>query len=100
MKTFGRLARPRASVRQFGDATGTDMRLFFYWPFEHAEDLALQERCVQLFTNLGDANYLKHAIAHRDIIGRFGRFPHRNAILGRRSTAEELQFLADGGFAG
>jgi uncharacterized protein (DUF924 family) len=69
-------------------------------PFDHAEDLALQDRCVQLFTNLGDANYLNFAILHRDIIARFGRFPHRNAILGRRSTPEELQFLAEGGFRG
>ncbi|MEZ5956611.1 MAG: DUF924 family protein [Hyphomonadaceae bacterium] len=90
----------RAIERQFDTATDTDMRLFFYMPFEHAEDLALQERCVHLFTNLGDANYLKYAILHRDIIARFGRFPHRNAILGRKSTPEELQFLADGGFAG
>lgn len=90
----------RAIENQFDAATDTDMRFFFYMPFEHAEDLALQDRCVQLFTNLGDANYLKFAILHRDIIARFGRFPHRNAILGRKSTPEELQFLADGGFAG
>lgn len=90
----------RAIERQFDAATDTDMRMFFYMPFEHAEDLALQDRCVTLFTNLGDANNLKYAILHRDIIARFGRFPHRNAILGRKSTAEELQFLADGGFAG
>jgi uncharacterized protein (DUF924 family) len=53
-----------------------------------------------LFTNLGDADYLKYAILHRDVIARFGRFPHRNAILGRKSTAEELAFLAEGGFSG
>jgi uncharacterized protein (DUF924 family) len=93
-------AAARAIERQFDAATDSDLRFLFYMPFEHAEDLALQERCVQLFTNLGDANYLKHAIVHRDIIARFGHFPHRNAILGRKSTAEELQFLADGGFAG
>ena len=55
---------------------------------------------MTLFTNLGDANYLKFAALHRDIIARFGRFPHRNAILGRKSTPEELAFLAEGGFAG
>lgn len=90
----------RALDRGFDAATDSALRLFFYLPFEHAEDLAMQERCVTLFTNLGDAEYLKFAILHRDIIARFGRFPHRNAILGRKSTVEELQFLADGGFAG
>jgi uncharacterized protein (DUF924 family) len=69
-------------------------------PLEHAEDLALQQRCVTLFTNLGEPEYLKYAILHRDIIARFKRFPHRNAVLGRKSTPEELAFLADGGFAG
>lgn len=90
----------RALARQFDAATDTDLRFFFYMPLEHAEDLSLQERCVTLFTNLGDANYLKFAVLHRDIIARFGRFPHRNAILGRKSTTEELAFLAEGGFAG
>ena len=90
----------RALDRGFDAATDSTLRLFFYMPFEHAENLALQERCVTLFTNLGDAEYLKFAILHRDIIARFGRFPHRNVALGRKSTAEELQFLADGGFAG
>lgn len=90
----------RALDKQFDAATDTDLRFFFYMPLEHAEDLALQERCVTLFTNLGDANYLKFAALHRDIIAKFGRFPHRNSILGRKSTAEELAFLAEGGFAG
>jgi len=90
----------RALDRGFDGATDSALRFFFYMPFEHAEDLAMQERCVTLFTNLGDAEYLKFAILHRDIIARFGRFPHRNVILGRKSTVEELQFLADGGFAG
>lgn len=90
----------RALDKRFDAATDTDMRFFFYMPLEHAEDLALQERCMTLFTNLGDANYLKFAALHRDIIAKFGRFPHRNVILGRKSTAEELAFLAEGGFAG
>ncbi|MGE0742826.1 MAG: DUF924 family protein [Hyphomonadaceae bacterium] len=90
----------RAIERQFDAATDSALRFFFYMPFEHAEDAALQERCITLFTNLGDAEYLRYAALHRDIIARFGRFPHRNAILGRKSTAEELQFLAEGGFAG
>jgi uncharacterized protein (DUF924 family) len=76
-----------------------DLRVFVYLPFEHAEDPALQERCVALCTPLRE-DYLRFAILHRDIIARFGRFPHRNALLGRESTADELAFLADGGFAG
>lgn len=93
-------AAARAIERGFDAATDSALRCFFYMPFEHAEDLALQERSVQLFTNLGDAEYLKYAILHRDIIAKFGRFPHRNAILGRKSSAAELAFLAEGGFAG
>lgn len=77
----------------------TDLRLFFYLPFSHAEDLADQERAVLLQTPLGP-EILQHAEGHRAIIQRFGRFPHRNAILGRTGTAEELAFLAEGGFAG
>lgn len=68
-------------------------RMFFYMPLMHAEDLPLQERAVDLFTALGNANATKFAIAHRDIVQRFGRFPHRNAVLGRTSTPEELAFL-------
>lgn len=90
----------RAIANGFDAATDSDLRVFFYLPFEHAEDLALQERCVTLITALGDPDFTKYAILHRDIIARFGRFPHRNAILGRASRAEELAFLAEGGFAG
>jgi len=90
----------RALDRQFDAATDTDLRFFFYMPLEHAEDLPLQDRCVTLFTNLGNPEYLRFAVLHRDIIARFGRFPHRNGVLGRKSTPEELAFLAEGGFAG
>lgn len=76
------------------------LRLFFYLPFEHSEDLADQDRSVRLFAATGDANDLRFAEGHRDIIRRFGRFPHRNAALGRASTAEEATFLASGGFSG
>lgn len=68
-------------------------RLFLYLPFEHSEDLADQERSVALFTALGNAEWLDYAKRHRDIIARFGRFPHRNAVLGRPNTAEETAFL-------
>lgn len=90
----------RAIDRGFDTATDSALRLFFYLPFEHAEDLALQERGVVLTEAMGDADYLKYAILHRDIIARFGRFPHRNPALGRKSTPEELAFLAESGFAG
>jgi uncharacterized protein (DUF924 family) len=70
-----------------------DRRLFLYLPFEHSEDHADQERSVELFQKLGDDEWLKYAIDHRDIIARFGRFPHRNAALGRPSTPEEQAFL-------
>lgn len=90
----------RALDQRFDAATDSAMRQFFYLPLEHAEDAEMQGRCVRLFEGLGDANFTRYAILHRDIIERFGRFPHRNAILGRKSTPEELQFLAEGGFAG
>ena len=68
-------------------------------PFERAEDLDAQRRCVALFT-VRDPQMIYWGTLHLDIIARFGRFPHRNAILGRKSTPEELAFLAAGGFAG
>ncbi len=67
--------------------------LFFYLPFEHAEDLQLQEKGVNLFVNLGDAVSLQNALCHRDQIIRFGRFPDRNQALGRPSTKAEQEFL-------
>ena len=67
--------------------------LFFYLPFEHAEDLESQAKSVSLFVNLGDAVSLDHAICHRDQIVRFGRFPDRNKALGRPSTQAEEEFL-------
>lgn len=76
-----------------------EMRLFFALPFAHSEDKADQEISVALNAALGEP-YLSHAKRHRDIVRRFGRFPHRNEILGRVSTEEEIDFLAKGGFAG
>lgn len=75
------------------------LRPFCYMALMHAEDLALQERCVALFEALGGPS-LPHAIEHRDIVRRFGRFPHRNPLFGRATTAEEQAFLKAGGFAG
>lgn len=78
---------------------GLDLRLtalqrrFLYLPLEHSEVLTDQERSVGLFASLGDAEALRYAIAHHVIIARFGRFPHRNAVLGRVSTEDEKAFL-------
>ena len=68
-------------------------RQFLYLPLEHSEALADQVRSVELFTALGDAEALRYALAHHAIIARFGRFPHRNAVLGRPSSAQEIEFL-------
>lgn len=76
------------------------LRRFFYLPMMHAETLAEQEACIALCRAAGDAEGEQFAIVHRDIIARFGRFPHRNAILGRRSSPDELAFLDGGGFSG
>jgi uncharacterized protein (DUF924 family) len=76
-----------------------ELRKFFVLPFAHSEDLADQERSVALARRLG-ADDLAHAEQHRDIVRRFGRFPHRNQILGRTSTREETEYLANGGYAG
>ena len=76
-----------------------DLQTFFYLPFGHSEDLADQERAVELCGRLGGRN-LEQAEHHRDIVRRFGRFPHRNAILGRPMTKEEEEYLAGGGYTG
>ncbi len=73
------------------------LRMFFYLPFEHSEALADQDRAVELFTALGNDQLLGYANAHRDVIAKFGRFPHRNAALGRTSTPDEQAWLAAGG---
>jgi uncharacterized protein (DUF924 family) len=67
-----------------------DERAFLYMPFEHSEDRADQNRSMLLFTALGDPSYLRYAKLHHDIIDRFGRFPHRNAMLGRAPRTEEV----------
>ena len=89
-----------AIVRGFDARAPEGMRSFFYLPFEHSESLADQDKSVAFFTAIGDAENLKWAELHRDIIRRFGRFPHRNAALGRATTPEEQKFLDDGGFKG
>ena len=74
-------------------------RGFFFLPFMHSEDMADQKRCVALYREAGDAN-LSYAERHADIIRRFGRFPHRNALLGRTTTPEEQAYLDADGFKG
>jgi uncharacterized protein (DUF924 family) len=82
------------------DTTMTgDERHFLYMPFMHSEALADQDRAIDLFTALGKEDGVKYAHLHRDVIVRFGRFPHRNAVLGRQTTAEEQKHLdVHGGF--
>ena len=77
----------------------SSLRAFMYLPFEHAEALDCQNLAVQLCQELGGST-LEFAVIHRDIIQRFGRFPHRNTVLGRDTTPEEQHFLAQGGFNG
>jgi uncharacterized protein (DUF924 family) len=97
-----------AAARKLADAAiaaghdrfvAPELQAFFYLPFGHSEELADQERAVELCSRLGGRN-LQQAEHHRDIVRRFGRFPHRNAILGRVSTPEEVHYLAHGGYAG
>jgi uncharacterized protein (DUF924 family) len=83
----------------FDRQVDAELRDFFYLPLMHSEDLADQERAVALTLPLG-ADPHRFAKLHRDIIQRFGRFPHRNALLGRDCNAQEEQFLNEGGFAG
>ncbi len=90
----------RAIARGFDMAVPQTLRNFFYLPLMHSEELADQEQCVALHRRLGDPNLLKYAEGHADIVRRFGRFPHRNAILGRTTTPEEQVFLDGGGFKG
>ncbi len=101
-RAFAGDARALAAARAMVDSGRDRMlapieRWFVYLPFEHAEDMAIQERAVALFNALavepGLDDIADYAVRHRDIIARFGRFPHRNRILGRDSTPEEIEFL-------
>ncbi len=95
------LAIAEAAIdRGFDRRVPKAMRWFFYLPFEHAEDPAAQARCVALFQAMNEPDGLRYARIHADVIERFGRFPHRNPILGRSSTEDERRFLAEGGFSG
>ena len=95
----GRAAASIAIAAGHDQAFPAELRVFFYLPFAHSEALIDQERAVALVSPLGEPN-LSRARHHQDIVRRFGRFPHRNPILGRAMTIEEQCFLDEGGYAG
>jgi uncharacterized protein (DUF924 family) len=96
---FARVVAAAAIEAGHDRAFETALQVFYYLPFGHSEDLADQERSVILSRRLGEPN-ASYAERHRDIVRRFGRFPHRNPILGRPMTQDEQQYLDEGGFAG
>ena len=90
----------RAIKAGFDLEAGDPMRSFFYLPFMHSEELADQELCLKLYRDYGNEDGIKFAEIHLDAIRRFGRFTHRNEILGRESRADEIDYLDRGGFSG
>jgi len=88
------------SISQHAIAAGLDQQLdrqqrwFLYMPFQHSEDRAVQVRSIELFTQLNDPENLGYAKRHKEVVDRFGRFPHRNEVLGRASTPEEIEYVA------
>lgn len=91
----------RAIAAARDKAVDPEVHTFFYLPFMHSEALADQERCVRLMEQSGKQENIKYAAIHLDAIARFGRFPHRNEILGRKSTPEEIAYLqSEDGFKG
>jgi uncharacterized protein (DUF924 family) len=90
-------AARKAVAQRFDEEVPPLARAFFYLPFEHSEVLADQDECLRLFQQWrGEpqlAGFLAHAVRHREVIERFGRFPHRNSVLGRESSKEEVEFL-------
>lgn len=89
-----------AVSRNYHHAVPAPLAMWLIMPFEHAEDPDAQWRCVALFETLGLSEMVYYAKMHLDVITRFGRFPHRNPVLGRKSTPAEAAFLQAGGFAG
>ncbi len=86
----------KAIGKEFDKTLNTNEKTFLYMPFQHSENASDQEQSVLLFKSLGDKNSYDFAMQHKEIIDRFGRFPHRNEALGRVSTEEEIAFLAEG----
>jgi uncharacterized protein (DUF924 family) len=97
--TLARKAAAKALAAGYDQRLPRELRKFFVLPFAHSEDLADQERSVALARRIGPDD-LAHAEHHRDIVRRFGRFPHRNRLLGRETTTEEQQYLDQGGYQG
>jgi uncharacterized protein (DUF924 family) len=97
---LARAVADRAIIRGFDRSIHGPERRFFYLPFMHSEHVADQERSLALARAYGDDDFFGHAQQHADIVRRFGRFPHRNVIVGRVTTVEEQTFLDAGGFAG
>ncbi len=101
---MARAVAAAAVTRDFHQQVEPLLRPFFFLPFEHSEAIADQDCAVVLFEaharESGDEDSLKWAYLHRDIIDRFGRFPHRNAVMGRETTTQEQAFLDGGGFKG
>jgi uncharacterized protein (DUF924 family) len=95
-----RAVADRAIIRGFDQRSSRVERRFFYLPFMHSERVTDQERCLAFARAYGDDEFSRSAEQHADIVRRFRRFPHRNVILDRRTTAEEQAFLDGGGFAG
>jgi uncharacterized protein (DUF924 family) len=96
---LARMMSERAIARGHDRAVSNELATFFYLPYAHSENLADQERSVELVRRLGEPD-LAHAIHHYEIIKRFGRFPHRNPILGRAMKPEEQRYLDEGGYKG
>ena len=90
-------AARRMTALQWDERLNAVERQFVYLPFEHVEDIAAQHESMRLFASLNSDDLLEWARKHYVIIERFGRFPHRNAVLGRASTAEEMEFLRQPG---
>ncbi len=97
---LARLIAAKAIAASHDKAVEPALADFFRLPFKHSESLEDQDRAVALSQASGDSGAIKWATLHRDIIRRFGRFPHRNAALARETTAEEAAFVRSGGFAG
>ena len=92
-EAHARAVADRAIARGFDQQLGNPQKAFLYLPFMHSETLSDQDRSVELYSRAGLENNLRYAKHHRDVIRRFGRFPHRNAALSRESTPDELDYL-------
>jgi uncharacterized protein (DUF924 family) len=97
---MARAVADRAIARGFHQRLAHSDLQFLYLPFMHSESLADQERCVEFAHTYGNDEFTRYAEDHAEIVRRFGRFPHRNPVLGRAMTLEEQEFLDRGGFAG